>query len=107
MMRPGPMSFCTRRRRFPQLSGATPPTAAIILRSPQAFGLSSARLFSTSRPSMTATKIDGTAIARAIRERLGAQIKKRQETNPRYRPSLKIIQGEQLLAAPHTEGDTG
>ena len=43
---------------------------------------------------MTATKIDGTAIARSIRERLGQQIKKRQETNPRYIPSLKIIQGE-------------
>jgi methylenetetrahydrofolate dehydrogenase (NADP+)/methenyltetrahydrofolate cyclohydrolase/formyltetrahydrofolate synthetase len=41
---------------------------------------------------MTATKIDGTAIARSIRERLGQQIKKRQETNPRYIPSLKIIQ---------------
>jgi 5,10-methylene-tetrahydrofolate dehydrogenase/methenyl tetrahydrofolate cyclohydrolase len=44
---------------------------------------------------MTAIKIDGTAIARNIRERLGAQIKKRQESNPRYKPSLKIIQGEQ------------
>lgn len=43
---------------------------------------------------MTATKIDGTAIAKAIRARLGEQIKKRQETNPRYRPSLKIVQGE-------------
>ena len=42
---------------------------------------------------MTATKIDGTAIARSIRERLGQEIKKKQETNPRYRPSLKIIQG--------------
>ncbi|KAF2871645.1 formate--tetrahydrofolate ligase-domain-containing protein [Massariosphaeria phaeospora] len=41
---------------------------------------------------MTATKIDGTAIARTIRERLGAQIKQRQETNSRYRPSLKIVQ---------------
>jgi methylenetetrahydrofolate dehydrogenase (NADP+)/methenyltetrahydrofolate cyclohydrolase/formyltetrahydrofolate synthetase len=43
---------------------------------------------------MTATKIDGTAIARSIRERLGDQIKQRQQTNPRYRPSLKIVQGE-------------
>ncbi|KAF2119229.1 formate--tetrahydrofolate ligase-domain-containing protein [Lophiotrema nucula] len=41
---------------------------------------------------MTATKIDGTAIARSIRERLGKQIKKTQATNPRYKPSLKIIQ---------------
>jgi methylenetetrahydrofolate dehydrogenase (NADP+) / methenyltetrahydrofolate cyclohydrolase / formyltetrahydrofolate synthetase len=43
---------------------------------------------------MTATKIDGTAIARGIRERLGEQIKERQESNPRYKPSLKIVQGE-------------
>lgn len=42
---------------------------------------------------MTATKIDGTAIAKSIRERLGAEIKKKQESNPRYKPSLKIVQG--------------
>lgn len=41
---------------------------------------------------MTATKIDGTAIAKSIRERLGAEIKKKQEINPRYKPSLKIVQ---------------
>ena len=52
------------------------------------------RLFSTSPCAMTATKIDGTAIARSIRERLGAQIQQRQQTNARYRPSLKIVQGE-------------
>jgi methylenetetrahydrofolate dehydrogenase (NADP+)/methenyltetrahydrofolate cyclohydrolase/formyltetrahydrofolate synthetase len=43
---------------------------------------------------MTAQKIDGTAIAKSIREKLGAKIKERQEKNPRYKPSLKIIQGE-------------
>ena len=42
---------------------------------------------------MTAAKIDGTAIAKSIRERLGAEIKKKQESNPRYKPSLKIVQG--------------
>lgn len=41
---------------------------------------------------MAATKIDGTAIAKGIRERISADIKKTQETNPRYKPSLKIIQ---------------
>ncbi|KAL1610094.1 tetrahydrofolate synthase [Paraconiothyrium brasiliense] len=41
---------------------------------------------------MTASKIDGNAIARSIRERLGAEVKQKQETNPRYRPSLKIVQ---------------
>jgi methylenetetrahydrofolate dehydrogenase (NADP+)/methenyltetrahydrofolate cyclohydrolase/formyltetrahydrofolate synthetase len=43
---------------------------------------------------MTATKIDGTAIAKSMRERLGAEIKKKQESNPRYKPSLKIVQGD-------------
>lgn len=43
---------------------------------------------------MTASKIDGNAIARSIRERLGAEVKQKQTTNPRYRPSLKIVQGE-------------
>jgi methylenetetrahydrofolate dehydrogenase (NADP+)/methenyltetrahydrofolate cyclohydrolase/formyltetrahydrofolate synthetase len=43
---------------------------------------------------MTATKIDGTAIAKSIREKLGAKIRERQSANPRYKPSLKIVQGE-------------
>ncbi|KAH0542056.1 hypothetical protein FGG08_003521 [Glutinoglossum americanum] len=41
---------------------------------------------------MTATRIDGTAIARRIRERLRAQIEKEQETNPRFKPAFTIIQ---------------
>ncbi len=41
---------------------------------------------------MAATKIDGTGIAKGIRERINADIKKAQETNPRYKPSLKIVQ---------------
>lgn len=47
----------------------------------------------TSAAEMVATKLDGTAIAKAIRERLGAEIVEKQKLNPRYRPSLKIIQG--------------
>jgi methylenetetrahydrofolate dehydrogenase (NADP+)/methenyltetrahydrofolate cyclohydrolase/formyltetrahydrofolate synthetase len=42
---------------------------------------------------MTATKIDGTAIAKKIREKLHAEIQSAQTVNPRYKPSLKIIQG--------------
>lgn len=42
---------------------------------------------------MTATKIDGTAIAKGIRERLGGYIQEKQAVNPRYKPSLKIVQG--------------
>ena len=41
---------------------------------------------------MAATKIDGTAIARAIRERINAEIKQTQAKNPRYKPSLTIVQ---------------
>ena len=53
----------------------------------------STRSFSTSPINMTATKIDGTAIAKSIRERLHKEIEATQSANPRYKPSLKIIQG--------------
>ena len=43
---------------------------------------------------MGASKIDGTAIAKAIRERLNGEIKETQKTNPRFKPSLVIYQGE-------------
>lgn len=46
---------------------------------------------------MVATRLDGTAIAKAIRERLGADIAQKQKLNPRYKPSLKIIQGPFVL----------
>lgn len=52
----------------------------------------SRRYFSDSPRNMTAEKIDGTAIAKGIRARLQGEIKKRQETNPRYKPSLTIVQ---------------
>lgn len=51
------------------------------------------RAFSSTLIAMTATKIDGTAIAKKIRERLHAEIIETQKTNPRFKPSLKIIQG--------------
>ena len=50
------------------------------------------RAFSASSRAMAGTKIDGTAIAKSIRERLHAQIQDTQKTNPRFKPSLKIIQ---------------
>ena len=55
------------------------------------------RKFSSTSSAMTATKIDGTAIAKSIRERLHAEIENTQKTNPRYKPSLKIIQGSSHL----------
>ena len=42
---------------------------------------------------MAALKIDGTAIAKRIREGLHAEILETQKANPKYKPSLKIIQG--------------
>ncbi|KAL6866038.1 tetrahydrofolate synthase [Amphichorda felina] len=41
---------------------------------------------------MVATKLDGTAIAKSIRERLGTEIAEKQKLNPRYTPTLKIVQ---------------
>ncbi|KAF2753437.1 putative C-1-tetrahydrofolate synthase mitochondrial precursor [Pseudovirgaria hyperparasitica] len=41
---------------------------------------------------MAATKIDGTAIAKSIRERIGEDIKTKQSQNPRFKPGLTIIQ---------------
>jgi len=46
---------------------------------------------------MVAQKIDGTAIAKSIRERLNSNIQQKQEKNPRYKPSLIIIQGMLVL----------
>lgn len=54
-----------------------------------AFG--SARHFSAS--AMVAAIIDGTAIAKGIRQKLNAEIGEKQKVNPRYKPSLVILQG--------------
>lgn len=51
------------------------------------------RSLSSTSVAMTATKIDGTAIAKGIRQKLHEEIESRQKSNPRYKPSLKIIQG--------------
>ncbi|KAK0389688.1 hypothetical protein NLU13_3261 [Sarocladium strictum] len=48
--------------------------------------------FSSTAVTMVATKLDGTAIAKGIRARLGAEIAEKQKLNPRYKPSLKILQ---------------
>lgn len=57
---------------------------------------SQSRQFSSTQITMTATKIDGTAIARSIRQKLQSEIQATQKINPRYKPSLKIFQGKQL-----------
>ena len=50
------------------------------------------RQSSSKTRTMAAEKIDGTAIAKSIREKINAEIKKIQQTNPRYKPSLTIVQ---------------
>lgn len=62
------------------------------------------RSFATTAAAMVATKLDGNSIAKAIRERLGAEIAEKQQQNPRYRPSLRIIQG---MAAHAQDSKTG
>lgn len=42
---------------------------------------------------MSAATIDGTAIARTIREKLHAEIAQKQKSNPRFQPCFKILQG--------------
>jgi len=41
---------------------------------------------------MVASKIDGTAIATSIRQRLGSEIVENQKSNPKYKPALTIVQ---------------
>jgi hypothetical protein len=56
---------------------------------------------------MAATKIDGTAIAKSIREKIGAEILEKQKSNPRYKPSLRIIQGTSHLTLTPVSGLLG
>jgi hypothetical protein len=64
------------------------------------------RSFATTAAAMVATKLDGNSIAKAIRERLGAEIAEKQQKNPRYRPSLRIIQGMAAHAQDSKAGKT-
>lgn len=66
------------------------------------------RSFSTTTANMVGTKIDGTSIAKSIREKLNGEIHKAQTSNPRFKPSLVIFQGKYLLLThryllPHTK----
>jgi len=53
----------------------------------------SSRAFSSSAAAMAAEKIDGTAVAKKVREQLKADIAEKKGINPRFQPCLKIIQG--------------
>ena len=53
-----------------------------------------ARTFSYTRLVMVAQKINGTAIALSIRERLNHEIADKQAKSERFKPALTIIQGQ-------------
>ena len=48
----------------------------------------------------TAHRIDGTAIAKAIREKINADIHHKQDSDSKYKPSLVIVQGKRFLQYP-------
>lgn len=87
-------SFCSARGvRFRLLSrSAASPLPAALLTPPAA---PSHRSYSSSA---MATEIDGTAIARGIREGLKTEIEKTQAVNPRFQPNLVIFQGKFFVA---------
>jgi hypothetical protein len=76
-----------RESRYSKLHSSPPSGHSLI---PESKSLR--RNFSTSK--MTAKNIDGTAIAKSIREKLNVEIRQAQESNPRFKPSLTIIQGK-------------
>ena len=80
-------------------SFAASPHPQLLFSSSSPISPSGLRYFSSSRVNMAGTKIDGTAIARSIREKLNAEIRERQESNPRFKPSLVIFQGECRLVS--------
>lgn len=59
--------------------------------------VSRSRGFSYSAANMTGSKIDGTAIAKDIREKLKSEIAEFQTKNPRFKPNLVIYQGMSAL----------
>ncbi|TVY47935.1 C-1-tetrahydrofolate synthase, cytoplasmic [Lachnellula occidentalis] len=77
-------------RRLRPSSPSPTPHSTISFLSPSS--QSQSRQFSSTQITMTATKIDGTAIARSIREKIQSEIQATQKINPRYKPSLKIFQ---------------
>lgn len=66
-------------------------TTALLL--PQHLSTAAAPRAEYSSAAMAATKIDGTAVARKVRERIQAEIAQKKAVNPRFQPCLKIIQG--------------
>jgi hypothetical protein len=91
-----PRNLCAASR---QAQALQPLHSFIVRESSQArpANFAQRRPFSHTTVNMTAQKLDGTAIAKSIREKLNAEILEKQKSNPRYIPSLVIIQGMILL----------
>lgn len=84
------LSAATKRHLCTSL--VRPSAVVDVLPSSARWSGSPPQLFSQNSVKMAGIKIDGTVIAKRIRERLRAQIQEAQETNPRFKPNLKIIQ---------------
>lgn len=82
------LNLLTRSPTCTTTTSSTPPHLPLSLNPT----LTPRRTFSTTPSTMAATKIDGTAIAKKIRERLNTEIAQKQAANPRYKPSLVILQ---------------
>ncbi|KAL9027022.1 MAG: hypothetical protein Q9196_004398 [Gyalolechia fulgens] len=84
------LSACLRSSRY--ISDYSPAqihrTGSTVIQTPPL----NRRSFASSAKAMAAERIDGTAMARAIRDRIISDIKTTQQTNPRYKPSLTIVQ---------------
>jgi hypothetical protein len=85
---------CRARALFtpPSTSTASTTSTSTIVNSHNLTRSLQKKSFSSTSAAMTATKIDGTATAKEIRESIRAEIENTQKSNPRYKPSLKIIQ---------------
>ncbi|EME82612.1 uncharacterized protein MYCFIDRAFT_163981 [Pseudocercospora fijiensis CIRAD86] len=82
---PSALAFPSVRPHLP-----SPARLASLTRPPyKAAGL---RSFSSTAAKMTAAKIDGTAIAKSLRQRISKEVTEKQAKNLRYKPSLVIIQ---------------
>lgn len=84
----------TTLARSPTGFNCSPSTAAASSFVHPRIPASKRRHFSQGRATMVATKIDGTATAKSIREGLNAEIREAQASNPRFKPSLLIFQGK-------------
>lgn len=91
-----PLRIATSLRSYSSLSYSACSASPSSFTSKSSLLLLPRRGFATSYPAMAATKLDGTAVAKQIRERLAREIADKQKSNPRYQPSLKIIQGTPL-----------